>query len=326
MSATVRAELLRIRSRAVTWGTLALVLLAATGLVIGAWHDTRPPSAQEVQTAQEAYAAALDDWTQGRDEWIDRCEETGGSAGTGQTCADMFAPPVLEAFLPYRPAMAEVVTSWFAFVGPIVALGMLLMSVSLVTADFASGAMAGWLTFQPRRSRVFAGRLLATAVAAVPLVVLTVVLTAGAMVAVLAVNDALFGSSGEALRAVAAASGRAVAGALWAVAIGAGLAFLLRHAAAVAGVVVWWVAALEVALPTLVPASRPYTLLTSLQAWFSGGTFYGVEKCGPGLQGGEVCDWVDVDVSQVHGGLVLLAVAVAVTGVSLLVFRLRDVG
>jgi len=321
----LRAELLRVRARAVVWGTAVVMLVAALGFVVAAWDDTRRPSAQAVAQAEEDLVVALERWERDRPTWLEACERIAeeGEESLEDACAGLDVPPTLEQVMPYRPGLVEVLETRYAPMAVVVVLGLLVMGVVLVTGDFTSGAMGTWLTFAPRRGRVLVSRLVAALVAGVPV---ALVALGGALVGILAVvaaNGAL-GDTADAARTAVVATARALAAGLWAVAVGTGLAFALRVGAGVAGLVVWWVAAVESALPLLVPATRGSTVATNLRAWLDGGTAYGVEECVAGPQG-EVCDVVEHVVGAAQGGVLLLVVAVVVVALGAVSFGVRDV-
>ncbi|MBT0995383.1 ABC transporter permease subunit [Cellulomonas sp. DKR-3] len=329
MSALVRAELARVRARTVVWGTALVLVVAALGFVVAAWDDTRPPTEQQVAEAQVAFDAALADHERHHDEQVARCEEVEGDVPAdedGTSCEELFAAPVLEAFLPYRPALAETFARRLQPMTWVLVVGLLVMGVSLVSADLASGAMSTWLTFAPRRGRVLLSRLVAALAAAVPVAVLALGTAALGIVAVLAWNGALGTDRADAAQELASITWRALATGLWATTLGLGLAFALRHAAAVAGVVVWWVAAVESALPTIFPQARGVTLGTNLGAWVEGVGYWLTEECAPDAAGVETCTTVEHVVTQAQGGLVLLGVALVALGLGALAFRLRDIG
>ncbi|ASR54007.1 ABC transporter permease subunit [Cellulomonas sp. PSBB021] len=326
MSPLLRAELLRVRSRAVVWGTAVVLVVAALGFVVAAWDDTRPPSAGALAQAQEELATATARWESDHAGWVEVCEENAERDGEDPhvLCDPLRTPPTLEQVLPYRPALVETLEHRYPPMAVVVLVGLLVMGVTLVTADFGSGAMGTWLTFAPRRGRVLVSRLVAALAAAVPVALVALGTALVGIVAIVAVNGAT-GDAGGAAGVVAVATARALAAGLWAVAVGVGLAFALRVGAGVAGLVVWWVAAIESALPLLVPAARGVTLATSLRAWLEGGTTYGVEECVGGADGPPVCAVVEHVVSPVQGAGVLLVAALVVLGLGAVSFRVRDV-
>ncbi len=331
MRALLRAELARVRARSVVWGTAIILVVAGLGLVIAAWDDTRPPSAAQVAEGEAAYADYLEFWLEDHDEQRAVCERNQARDTVADwDCERLDVQPTLEeflvqGFLPYRPGLVETVDARFGPVGWLLVVGLLVMGVSLVSADFASGAFGTWLTFAPRRGRVLLSRLGASLVAAVVVSLVALASTAAGIVGVLVWNDALKSGDGAAAALFAQTAARALVAGLWATTVALGLAFALRHAAGVTGLVVWWVAGIETALPTIVPTSSAWTLATNLRAWLDGGTTYAVESCWVDEVGVDVCGPVEHVVTQLQGGLVLLAVALVCVGLGALVFRVRDV-
>ncbi|GEL95514.1 hypothetical protein [Cellulomonas composti] len=330
MRPLLRAELARTRARSFVWFVAILAAVAGLGFVAMAWDDTRPPTAAQVRAAQDEFARAQAEWDRTGDDRVAQCREVEEQTREEHPDADLLCDqlaPVVEQFLPYQSQLEELGVQRLEPVTVLVVLAMLAIGVSLVSTDFATGAMSTWLTFAPRRGRVFASKACAVLVAGLPIGVLVVGTVAGGIVAVTTWNGA-FGEPGSWFwQEYLGLAARQISAGLWAGLVGVGLAFALRHAAAVAGLAVWWVAATESALPVLLPVARGATLSTNLVAWTTGGTSYDVPECvpDPSTVTGEVCQDVAHVVSTAQGGLVLLAVALVVLGTGLLVFRLRDV-
>ncbi|UJP41381.1 ABC transporter permease subunit [Cellulomonas palmilytica] len=328
MSGLLRAELMRVRARSAVWGTAVVLVVAALGFVVAAWDDTRPPSAAQVAEAHEQLALATQVWEHLHELREQECADgsaDGAADGTAveSSCEPLGPPPLLDEFIPYRPGLVETLEVRYEPMAVVVVLGLLVMGVTLVTADFGSGAMGTWLTFAPRRGRVLVSRVVASLAAAVPVALGALGTGLVGVVVVVAVNGATGDASG-AVPLVALATARALAAGLWATAVGVGLAFALRVGAGVAGLVVWWVAACETALPLIVPVTRPMTLGTNLRAWLDGGTTYVVDEC-VDLPTETVCAPVEHVVGWTQGGGVLLVVALVVVGLGALSFRVRDV-
>lgn len=331
MSALLRAELLRVRSRAVVWGTAVVMVVAALGFVVAAWDDTRPPSAEQVAEAHEELVHAVELWERDRPVWREACEEALSADPPGpdiavweESCDERLdAPPTLDDVL-VRPTLADTLERRYAPMGAVVVVALLVMGVALVTGDFASGAMGTWLTFAPRRGRVLVSRLVAALAAAVPVALVAMGATLVGILAVIALNG-VPGGTGGAAGVVATATARALAAGLWATALGVGLAFALRVGAGVAGLVVWWLAAVESALPLLVPVTRGFTVTTSLRAWFEGSVTYTTDECVAVPGQTAECTPVEHLVGWAQGGGLLLGVALVALGLGALSFRLRDV-
>lgn len=331
MSALLRAELARARARPFVWGVLGAVVLGAVGLVLIGWWDTRPPTSTQVDDARVAHAAALDRWEDEGGTLVARCLELQAEVRRDQgddvdLGCDVMAP-TLEQFLPYRPGLAELLEQRLTSTGLMVVIGMLMTGVGLVTAEFASGAMSTWLTFAPRRGRVMASKLVAACVAAAVVGVVPAVVALAGLAAVCAVQGTPTAVDGAQAAALAGRAARWFAVGLGATVLGVGLAFAVRHAAAVTGIVVWWVAAVESTLPLVLPSARWLPLATNVRAWTEGEATYEVPLCVPdtAAPGGEVCEAVVHVVGAGQGGLVLVCLVAAAVVAGWASFRLRDV-
>jgi hypothetical protein len=186
--------------------------------------------------------------------------------------------------------------------------------------------MSTWLTFVPRRGRVVASKTAAAAVGVVPvLLAAQAAVLAGAVLVFLlrglTLGDAALWSD------LAVLAGRQLVLAVLAAVAGAALAFAVRHAAAVTGLLVWWFVAVEVTLPVVLPRFRSATLVLQAQAWIDGAATYSVDECGPDPADPtlQVCETAVHTVGAVQGGFVLLAVVAALVALGYAVFRRRDV-
>ncbi|WP_273651884.1 ABC transporter permease subunit [Cellulomonas fimi] len=328
MTRLLHAELVRARSRPFVWFVSAGVVLGVLGLVLSGWWDSRPPSAAEVAAADEAYRTDLAAWQ----ERVAPCDDDDPSVHPDLPPAEATArctsrPPVPAQYQEVRPDVATLLVERLPSTGLMITLACLMVGVGLVTAEFASGSMGTWLTFAPRRGRVFVSKLLAGAVAAVPCVATALVTLVVGLLAVGVVNGLAIGTPVAGWAGVGAVAGRWLATGPAFAAIGVGLAFALRHATAVTGIAVWWVAATESALPLVLPESRWLPLSTNVTAWTAGSAQYVVPSCvpDPARAGKELCDLVVHAVPMGQGGLVVLVVVATAVAGGWLSFRLRDV-
>ncbi|WP_309134320.1 hypothetical protein [Cellulomonas sp.] len=332
MSRLLRAELARARARPAVWVVAGLVLLGVLGLVVTAWWETRPPSSAERAEAHVAYEAAAAEWRATGDEQLRACHDEQRTLAPGDPgtydCA--LLEPVPERFLPLRPGLWQLLEERVESVGVMLALGALMVGASLVGAEFASGAIATWLTFAPRRGHVFVGKVAAAVLVSVPVVVAAFVLLAGAVAAVAqvrGVDASAPGLPGAAWPDLLGRAARWGVVAVGAALLGAGLAFALRHVGAVLGVVVWWVAAVESALRLVWPAAGWLPLSVNLAAWTWGSSGYAVPACRPDptAPGLEVCQDVWHEVGAAQGAAVACTLVLAALVLGLVSFRRRDV-
>lgn len=204
-------------------------------------------------------------------------------------------------------------------------LVVLVAAVTFVSAEFSTGAISNWLTFEPRRTRVFFSKLGAAVVGVAPLVAAGYAVALGATWA----PFALQGTAGEMTATTwgeyAALGGRVVlAGALVAV-VGVALAFFLRHLAAAIGVSVGWLVIVEQLGSLAYPSLQRWTFGNNLRALIEGGATYYLDVCTFDEAGRRTCEWTELAISTWQGGLTIAVFAAVLAVLALLVFRRRDV-
>ena len=205
-----------------------------------------------------------------------------------------------------------------AFVGFVVGAGFM-------AAEFSTGWIGLWLTFEPRRMRVYASKLAAVCLGLIPVTIAVLsLLTAGTWLIV-----EHFGSTADTTAAVWGDLGRMAARsvglALTAAAVGAASGALLRHTAAVLGVAMGYLVLIEGILGSLVQASRPWLLQLNITAWLQHGATYMVEKCVTDSRGIYSCTGVDKVLSFGHAAAYLCVLVAFIVALAALVFRRRDV-
>jgi ABC-2 type transport system permease protein len=322
MTALLRAELLRIRSRRLTWIALGLVLVVMALSQLAVAGSMKPVTAAERAQAQASYDVAVQDYEQHHTEYEQDCRDSGASA---EECA--FTPPKVEDFVPRT-------VSTFAEAGQLVllvtvafaSLGLLLVGASVTGAELSSGALANWLTFVPQRGRVFATKLIALAVVAA---VATAVVTALAL-AVTAVIARVLGSPLTGLSGLAGVGGRGVLVGVIAVVVGFGLALLTRHTIAAAGTVlgylilsgvltaVWFTVPALSGVQRFLPENNLLALLLKKHEFY---TFTEVAQ----PDGTFESDSVTHTISLTQGSVYWAVIVVALVAVTFVVFRRRDV-
>jgi len=328
VSRLLRVELRRFRHRITLW-LVAGGLVAVAVLTVGsAWSWAVPPTDEELAQRQQFYEQSLADWEEHGEEMVADCREQEAAARTTQPDVDFgcdMMAPRLEDYLGSQLTFADSGLGLVEQMMLPIAFAAGLMAASFVGAEASSGSLGTWLTFAPRRVPVYLSKLGAAVLGVLPPTVLALAVATGGGWAVFAVHGTVGDAGAEVWTRILQADGRLVVVAVVAAVLGVALAFLVRHTAAVLGVVVGWAVVVEGLLRNLVPAVAPMTAQVNLAAWASAGTEYGTTECRTGVDGMQVCDWVSHEVSMTHGGLLLAAAAVVVTVVSVLVLRVRDV-
>jgi ABC-2 type transport system permease protein len=332
----VGVELRRLWWRRLTKGVL-LGVLAVLGLAaFSIYQDTAPANlAERVEqynlTVEQMRRDQASMTPEQRAEQIAACKrdqasiaaETGDVADFG--CDRMFA-------LPSPADYGLTSTSSEAIARSIVVQGVyvfgflaFILGASFVAAEFATGSMGTWLTFQPRRLRVASAKLCAAALGGLAVGVVAVVLglLCAAMISTVnrpgddlpLVETTATGSLWQELaRAVVAITLGGLGGAV--------IGFLLRSTAGVIGAVLGWVVVVEGLVGSTLAGGRlqPWLVRTNLDAFVNDGTSYTATTCGTGG-----CQTAPVALSFTHGWVYLLVVTTAGVVAALLLFRRRDV-
>ena len=328
MMRLTKVELRRLFSRRLT--TIAMLgALVVTGVMLfGSFQEAKPLSAPEQAAQQAQFDQAKKDWAVNGKQQIQDClaaqaEQQKTDPRARFPCDQMepnlatFGKPVVK-FTTMMPTVMLGGSYLLAFVGFVVGAGF-------VSAEFSSGSMANWLTFEPRRMRVYSSKLAAAGLGLIPVTVaLLGLLTAGVWL-IVGYQASTAGTTAKVWGDLAEMGARSVALALVAAVVGAAIGMLLRHTAAVLGVAIGYLVLVEAVFGQALQGARPWLLQLNVTSWLQHGAKYFAETCKTDAQGGYSCQGVEKVLTFGHssaylGVLVLIAVALAA-----LVFRHRDV-
>jgi ABC-2 type transport system permease protein len=322
------AELRRFHARRMLL-VAALVGLAAVGLALyGTYAVTRPLGPDQRAAAEQAYAAAKADWEEHGDEQVADCldqqeleRERSGDATVDFGCDQM--APREEWFLPSAPPLAAQLAGVLA--GLTFAFGFLAVLVggTFTAAEASSRSLSTWLTYEPRRGRVFASKVTAAGLGVILPTALLVGVTVVGSVGIFDLAGAPTSLAGVELSPIPDVAGRLLAATALIAVIAASLGLLMRHTLAVLGLAFGWAIAVEGILGTAVPQLTPWLVLPNVNAWVNGGMQYYVNSCTVTAQGTS-CESVAHTVTMTHGAIYLGAMAFVLVTVSALVFRRRD--
>jgi len=314
MLSLVRAETNRLLSRRFTLIALVIVLLAVGAFQLSVNASLRPATAAEQASSQAQYEEARRFWEEN--------ERTCDNAGNPPDCR--YPEPQLSEFSFTRP-FGEVTQESLQVTIYLVALTALMVAGSFIGAEYSSGSIANWLSFLPRRGRVFASKLVTVAAFSA---LVSAVATGLALTAALVLARAY----DLPVTRVGAELGMLGRGVLVAVALGV-LGFCIgtigRHTAAAIGALlgylfVWFVRNAILSEAAWAQRLTPWTPEGNLAAVVKRGHEYFVPIRTIGPDGVSV-DYVQRTVSLTHGltyWAVLLAVVIVGTAV---IFRRRDV-
>ncbi len=330
MTRLLRVELRRVFSRRLA---LALMLLPLVFVAVGfvGVHVELSTAEDNRAEAQRFYEQALEDWQDNGAEMVADCveqealeQERSGDPGIDFGC-DQMREPVLADFLFEPEPVQEQLVGAVAALGLPVAVLALLIGATTTAAEFTARSIGTWLTFEPRRDRVWGTKVLAAAIAVVPMALAYVGALALGIPLIYRINDAAGSLSSGAWADVLATGGRAVTVVAVAGAVGAALGMLLRNTGAVLGVLVAYTIVVEGLLRGFVGRLEPYLLTRNVEAWLRAGVEWTTFDCTPSPEGGEECVEVVRTIGLVDASLLLGGVAAGLLVLSWLIFRRSDI-
>jgi ABC-2 type transport system permease protein len=316
-----------------TWSyssTRALALLLLVGMAVALAQytlDHRPPSEANIAAMERQYEAAVKDWQENGDQITRECLAAEaesirrGEPTTAYHC-DRLAPN-REAIVDLNGAhygdLFRLVLL-FVFAASAVAF---LVSAAGVNLDVTSNVLSTELTFEPRRSVVFLGRLGAAAVTSLAFGFVASGLGAGlAFVLVRALAATASDARGD-LSRLLAFSLRSTLIVLAVGAIGFSLTWLTRHLLAALLIVGAWFAFVELPVSQLsfLAPLRAWTFSSNLEALAYGRGSYELVSCNP-VDG---CLVNSVTFSALHAIPLYVGVPLVLAAVAAASFRRRDV-
>jgi ABC-2 type transport system permease protein len=343
-SGTSFAGLVGVELRRLWWRRLTKVAVVALVLFTGAAVYNAYSSSTPERLAQQLddYKALVADTKRQQAEFkeqqpqmLAQCRqdqaaerERSGDQSIDFGCESIIGPtePTLEQF-GLVPPVADVITAGITTSAAyLVAFLAFVLGASAVGAEFTTGSLGSWLTFQPRRVKVAATKLAAVAVGGAALAATFALLTnlGARMIAV--VNrpdeDLVLPQPATATDSVAQLLLRVGALAMLAAVVGAALALVLRYTAGVVGLLLAYAVGIEMiaAQAFLQGRLKPWTIGTNVEAFLGKGTTYTAESCA-----GSTCTFSQQTLSYTHSWVFLLVLGAALTLVGVLTFRRRDV-
>ncbi|WP_109473041.1 hypothetical protein [Ornithinimicrobium cavernae] len=335
MTSLIRVELRRILSRKILHLSVLAILAVALLAFWGLWQSVQPLENYEAQARadfeqvhaqweqdqefydEEAAAQCLEDQAAERERMGDPTIEF-GCEWPEPTLEDM-----LGSYAP--PSMISLYTQNLVDTGMIVYLLALLGGSTATAAEIAHRTLGTWLTFEPRRGRVFASKVLASGLVALPVTAVFLALFLGGIPLIYrlrGVDDAVTAAEWADLGWMSA---RIALLAAFLGMVGAAAGLLLKHTGAVLGIAVGYLLVVENMVRGLFPQLSTYLLSDNLLAWVRDGHDQRRWECGPVEGGGENCREVVTHLTLEHGALVLGVMGVTVVLLSWLTFRRRDV-
>lgn len=318
----LRVEFRRLFARRFTVVLLGLSVLGYLAATVFLWSAYSQPTEADYAEA----SAIRDQQIAYSQQYLAECLSNGGSAefcGPSTTADDI----PIEVFLQVQAFSPTQVPDLALAVGAAVAVAAFVLGATFIGAEWSSRNLVAWLFYEPRRLRLLGAKLLVLTGVVVALAViaqLVWLLTAQLLISQRGVPVSTLDDAatfwGETTWVMVRAALLVVPGAL----LGFGLANLLRNTAAAFGVAFVFFAIVESVMRGVSPEWQPYQFTTNAAAWVTHGgiTVYGDPVFDP--RTGSV-DYAQIPISNLHGGLVLAAYALVVLGVSVALFKRRDI-
>jgi ABC-2 type transport system permease protein len=325
-----KVELRRLFSRRLTVIALLGALAVISLMLFGSYQQAKPLSGTELAQQRVYFDQSVKDWDANGAQMMKDClaqqpppVQGAPQAATGADCSQMkpnwatWGKPQAK-FATTMPSILTAGSYLLAGVGFLIGTGFL-------AAEFSSGSMANWLTFEPRRLRVYVSKLSAAGLGLIPVAVaLLGLLTAGVWLIVgqlgttAGTTTKIWGDLGE-------MGARSIALTVSAAVVGAAIGVLLRHTAAVIGIAMAYLVLVEAVFGQALQSAQPWLLRLNFQSWLSHGTKYFSEVCKTDAQGGYSCQGVEKVLTFGHSTTYLGIMVVLIIGLAAVVFRRRDV-
>lgn len=333
MTQLTRVELRRILSRKIVHLSVLAILVVSALVFWGLWQTVQPTSAFEDRARQD-FEQMHADWEDQQEfydeESVAQCLEDQASERElmGDPSIDFgceWPEPTLEDVLAgyAPPSLNDLYTTNLQQTGILVFLLVLLGGSTATAAEVAHRTLGTWLTFEPRRDRVFASKVLASGLVAIPITAVFLALLLGGLPVLFrlrGVDDAVTATQWVDLGWMSA---RIVLLAVFLGMVGAAAGLLLKHTGAVLGIVVGYLLVVENMVRGLFPDWARYLLSENLIAWVNDGHQMHTWVCEDSFDGG--CREIITHISLEHGAVVVGLVGAVVILASWVVFRRRDV-
>jgi ABC-2 type transport system permease protein len=321
-------EIRRLVSRRLTVIGVAAVLLITGLLLVATWQNSKPLSAAEQRNAQVNFEQAQKDWQLNGEQYRKDCEQSWQSTPDPKPKQEDFCqvnPPTLEQFGKPLTKFTEAMPDLLLGSSYLLAFAAFVIGASFVGAEFSSGSISNWLTFEPRRLRVYGSKLIAAATGMLPVALVALAVLLAGTYLIVGQLGTTAGTTGKVWGDLTATAGRAVLMAAAAGALGGIFALLLRHTAAAVGVAMGYLVLVEGVFGGFLTKAQPWLVKLNFDAWIKHDTTYYVDNCKSSPDGGYSCESILKTLSFEHG-VWYLGIGVAVLiALGAGVFNRRDI-
>lgn len=328
MMRLTKVELRRLFSRRLT--SIALLgALVVTGLLLfGAYQQAKPLSGQQLAFQRAQFDQAHQSWELNGVQQFKECQKQQAIAQQSNPkvdyrCNDM--EPKWENWGKQKVQFADLLRTSLLSWSYLIAFIFFLLGAGFVAAEFSSGSMGNWLTFEPRRTRVYFSKLAAVGVGMIPVVLALLGLLTASVWWVCVRFGSTTGTTSKMWSDLTWMVSRSTLFAIIAAVVGAALGTLLRNTAAVIGIAMGYLVIIEIVFRRVLQGAQPWMLQLNMEGWLQHGTKYYINKCATDSLGNYRCDGVEKLLRFGHSSAYLGLLIVLVVGLSAMVFQRRDV-
>ncbi|GAA1639251.1 hypothetical protein GCM10009744_30920 [Kribbella alba] len=321
-------ELRRLIARRLTVAGVAAVLLITGIVLVATWNNAKPLSEAQQKQARVSFEQQHGEWLAHGAEWKKQCTTDYASAPDPKPSLAEFCnypEPTIEMFGKPPTSFVDTMPDLLLGSSYLLAFVAFLIGASFVGAEFSSGAIGNWLTFEPRRLRVYGSKLLGAAVGMVPVAVVALaILLAGAYLIIDQLGTTA-GTTGKVWGDLTSTAGRAVLLTAAAGALGGVFGLLLRHTAAAIGLAMGYLVLIEGVFGGFLLKAQPWLVKLNFDAWVKHDAKYYVDKCEVMTDGNYNCTTIEKTLSFEHGAWYLGIIAVVLLALGAAVFSRRDI-
>lgn len=328
MMQLTKVELRRLFSRRLTSGAL-LGAMIVTGMVLfGAYQQAKPLSGPQLASQRAQFDQMHQNWELNGVQQLKDCLKQQAIIQKSDPkanfhCNDM--EPKWANWGKPKVTFADLMHSTLLNWSYLIAFIAFLIGAGFVASEFSSGSMGNWLTFEPRRMRVYASKLVAAGLGLIPATLVLLGLLVGGVWLISSHYGSTAGTTGKIWNDLGLMAGRSLILAVGAAAVGAAMGTLLRHTAAVIGIAMGYLVLVEAIFSHLLQNVQPWLLRLNMDGWLQHGTKYFIQSCKTDSQGQYRCDGVEKVLGFSHSSVYLGLLLVLVIGFTAMVFQRRDV-
>jgi ABC-2 type transport system permease protein len=322
-------EMRRLSNRQAIHFIVLILMILVVGLCAALWVSINPPSDADLQTQEQAFAAAQSDWDANGMEMMEACvnEEAQLQAidpTIDKNCEEI-QPPVRDDYVWAAPSWDDLLTGhglggvgFLSGFAPWLAGAMAILMAALFVGDeFSSGSLSAWLTIEPRRTRVYVTKLVVCGIGAAVLILLADFMTTIGTWLILKINGQPTGVPAGYWTDVYIDQ---LVGGLFIVVLGAiagaALTFIVRNSMAIIVAVVGYIVIVEMIVARIIPSLQQVLLSDNTLAYVAGSSDYTTQSCATAETGLYLCSEVVHTVSRTWATseLGILAVVAIIAG------------